>query len=551
MEYLLWLQPYLSFNKMKLYRSISVLFFLFTIGSFVLFSQEVNINWGENVDLQTTVLKIVGQTEHGLYALTTRKKKFYVEYFAGESFQRKFATELPFKVEDGIDSELAELFYLEDNLLLFTSTFDKKNKTYRIFGYRLNNEGKVASERLEVLTAQFEKKRRAGEIGFRTSGDLSKLLVYHSAPHKKTSESWQVNMKIITSNLEVIKDLQSEFPLENEDEQVEISNFLIKDNGAVYMAARQMAYEKKLLRTKNLWIRQFEPSNGFDEETLTIDLNDKSASSVALTTDPEGNLIGAGFYSERSPKGVFKYDGLAGTYFIKIDPLQKEVLSKTIQPFGQEFAASVLKEKQADKGKLVPNFFQPREIIPKEDGGAVMVAEYFSIVITENNSSRTTTTTHGPLAVVDIAPSGDINWVRSIPKRQVFQKTDANISIGGFLGGVYLNFGFWLNLAKDQTVYHSYVTGISGESLYFLYNDHPKNIEIEHFRNTTALVGFKKSVPVVIQVDGAGEMQKSILGGVKADVVLRPMVSLQDRYDEVLIYGTRKKEEKFGKILFE
>ena len=529
------------------------LFCSLLIGAMILscsWAQGVKIDWGENVDLETKVLKIVGQTDYGLYALTTRRKKFYLEYFVGESFSRKFTTELAFKVEDGIESELAELFFLEGNLLLFTSTFDKSNKIYKIFGYQLSNEGKITSERVEILEAGFEKKRRAGEIGFRISQDLSKLLVYHSAPHKKTSKSWQINMKILSSNLDLIKNLQTEFPLQSEKDNIEISNFLIKDDAAVYVAARQQAWEKKMYRTKNLWIRQFEPSNGFEEKTISIDLEDKSASSIALTIDPEGMLIGAGFYAERTSRGLMRYDGLVGTYFLKIDPIQGEVTTKILQPFGQEFAATVLKERQAGKGKLVPNAFLPQEIIPKADGGAVMVAEYFTRVITEAEYGQTITNTHGPLAVIDFQPDGNINWVRSIPKRQVYTETYPRIALD-FGNGLFLDFDFWFSLTKDQTVYHSYVTGVHGEYLYFLYNDHPKNIEIEHFRDTSPLNGYKRSVPVVIRMDGNGDMNKSILGGVKTDVVLRPRISLQDRYEEILIYGTRKKEEKFGRILFE
>ena len=119
-------------------------------------------------------------------------------------------------------------------------------------------------------------------------------------------------------------------------------------------------------------------------------------------------------------------------------------------------------------------------MIPREDGGAVFTAEYYSVTVSGDRNAETTVYHHGPVIAASVNAKGDLDWGHAIPKNQIYRKRP--IGIGGAIG--WFGSSFWFSLSKDQTVYHSYLLGISEGSLNFIYNDHPDNIKITHNRNT-------------------------------------------------------------------
>lgn len=510
-------------------------------------AQEVNIEWGDRVELKEKVFEVLGENSNGIYTVGGKGKKFFLENFDSKTYAKKFSKELIIKQEDGLKTELAKMLILDENLIMLTYALDKDAKATRVYGYLLDKQGKPTSKRIDILTSYFEKKSRAGYQDIRVSRDRSKLLVCNSTYTKKGEEAYNIDLTLYSSNLEPIKETSTKVNI-TEDTDIEISNFFVENDGSFFMAVSELDRIKGDWVTKRFWVYSYMPFNGFEGQKLPVDLDNKTATSIALTSDLDGNLIGAGFYGEQFKTGLGRRDGLAGSYFIKIDPKENEILTSSIEEFPTQFTAKVLKEKKAAKGKLIPNFFTPLEIISKGDGGAVMVAEYYHVFLTNNN--RTTTYQHGPLAIVDIDPEGNINWVRSLPKNQIFSKTDPAIGLGGFFGGFSLSFTYSFSIYESQTVYHSALFGVNKDKLIVLYNDHPKNQEIEHFRDTKALKGYLGSVPVVVEIDADGNMEKSLLEGGKAEVVLRPGVSLQVKSGETLLYGTRKRHEKMGRLTY-
>lgn len=515
--------------------------------------QDLDIVWGENISSDNFVLKILGDDENGHYALATRKKAFFLEYYEGENMQRAFSTELEFPKDGRLEAELGNIFYLDGNLVLFTIVFDKPNKLINIYGYNLDEKGKISSDRVDIASIKVERNSRSGQYGITFSRDESKILVYHSAPYKKGDlNEWRVTMKVMTNTLQVIKDAVEVFPLDNDDADIHISNFFVGNDAAFFMAASERTLQNYSYITRTFTIYQYAPENAFEVQEIPVEIGGKVAQEIALTDDADGNLIGAGFYAEPSGK-LFSYDGLAGSFFIRIDRWKAQVSDFKTAPFGPAFAETILSEKKAAKGKMVPNLFIPVDVINKTDGGVILTAEYYLQTVAYSQGTRTISTTHGPIVVVSMDGTGEIDWVNSIPKKQVY--SDAQLAIlfvFADFGAASFGSGFWLSLTKDQSVYHSFLTGIKGNDLYLVYNDHPKNGDIKHYKETKTLSGFKKASLQMVVIDQAGNMTKTTLAERdKEEVVLRPGIYFQDSYDEILIYGSRKKKEKFGRILFE
>ncbi|MGK0379982.1 MAG: hypothetical protein ACJA1Z_003812, partial [Patiriisocius sp.] len=62
---------------------------------------------------------------------------------------------------------------------------------------------------------------------------------------------------------------------------------------------------------------------------------------------------------------------------------------------------------------------------------------------------------------------------------------------------------------------------------------------------------FKSSAAVLVQVDSDGRQVKEALFNAKeAELLIRPKVCEQISNNELVIYGQKRKTERFGKIVF-
>ncbi|WNJ16991.1 hypothetical protein [Pontibacter sp. G13] len=512
--------------------------------------QLAEINWGAEIASKNQVLKVIGHTLTGHYALTYKRKKFYIDYYDGPQSELRTSHELEFPLMNGLESELGNIFYLDGKLVMFTAVQDKRNRAWDFYGYFLDKEGRIQSEAKHILHTPYQKRTLSGDFDFTLSGDQSKVLIWHSSKQKNGEKQWVVNMKLIGSDLSVIKEFSERINLKEAGDRVSISDFYVEQGGGVYLATQQHRLVDGIWITTEFHIYQYEPSNGFQRREINIDLGDLRATSIVLTSDAEGHVSGSGFYSQWSRGGIVGYEGIAGTYFIRIDKFTGEVLTQTTAEFGKEFAGTILKEKKAEQGKLVPNRFYPKEIIPRADGGAIMLAEMYWAVDNQAIGVATVDHYYGPIIISNVNPDGTIEWVKSIPKLQ--NSTELQIDLGVLLLGTELNFGFsyWIRVSKDPTVYHSYVVGMEEDQIYLLFNDNPKNLDTQHYRDTKPLIGQIGVVPVVIEIRPDGSMIKENFDRDKEQVVLRPGVTHQVGYGEVIIYGSKRKTDKFGIAFF-
>jgi hypothetical protein len=395
------------------------------------------IDWGEDIETNKNIGKIIGETEDGHYALAYRSNFWYVEKYEGKEMKLAFSTKLDLPDMNDRRTRLGNVYYMEDQLVLFTWQYDKKSRKYYVYGYLLNEKGEIPDEHVEVLAADVENRSRSGDFFIKLSRDRSKMLLIHSAPHKRTEEDkWVINIRVLTPSLFVIKEMEETYPWvrrSKTNERYTISSAAISNEGGAYMAVRKREWDRraKLYVTKEMNVYMYDPANGFEVRKIPVDLGDKSASSILLDIDREGNLVGGGFYGERTPRGLFKYEGIKGSYYLKINRVTEEVETVTTEDFDDDFTSKILKEKQVDKGKLVPNYFIPRKIILKEGGGAIMIAEYYLLVITETRTGTTEQYHHGPVVVVSVDAEGNQEWVRAVPKNQYFAR---NQGLFGFFG---------------------------------------------------------------------------------------------------------------------
>lgn len=164
--------------------AIMAMLFLFVSG---IQAQNLDFTWGDDIDLETEIVKIIHRDDQGHYVLTNKRKAFFIEYYSNPTFKKKFSTELIFPEINGKKVELDDVHYMEGNLLLFTSFYDKKTKTQNTFAYKLDEKGKIASEKIDIFNMSVDSRFRTGETELKFSRDKSKMLAIHSFPMRLVS----------------------------------------------------------------------------------------------------------------------------------------------------------------------------------------------------------------------------------------------------------------------------------------------------------------------------------------------------------------------------
>lgn len=506
----------------------------------ILQAQEIDFIWGDDIDQETEIVRIVHRNVDGHYTLSNKGKSLFIEYYSNPNYKRKYSTELVLPEISGQKVKFENICYLDGNLVLFTSLYDKSEKTQNTYAYILDEKGNIKSEKYDIFKIKVDSEWRSGNTRIVLSQDKSKMLVFHTFIQKSNVEALILNMKILTSDLIVIKELSENFLLGQVDENFLIGTAIISNNAEVYITVEQFSDLQKLrfYVTKSITIYSYNPSNGFELVKIPVKIfKNKSASSLSLKLDNEGNLLGGGFYGEFVRQGLFEIEAIKGTYFIKVDRLKEEVIINNWLPFDKEFYQQLLSERQLKKGKEILNSYNAsRKILLREDGNIVFIAESYSKRIIRKENSRNTTITHGPLIIVNMNPNGEINWVKVVLKEQIYSYTA--------MGAHPTHSTF----SKTVTVFHSFLVGVSDSKLYLIYNDNNKNLSLEA---KVPLTGYNKSVPVCITIGNDGTIKKEILnekGG--KGVLLKPRTYHQNTNDEILIFGLKEGIEKFGVITF-
>lgn len=191
--------------------------------------------------------------------------------------------------------------------------------------------------------------------------------------------------------------------------------------------------------------------------------------------------------------------------------------------------------KKAEKGGDVELYdYNLRDIVLKEDGGAVLVAEQFFVRImahtyTDANGVMHTNTYKkyffNDIIVVNVDEQGEIMWANKIPKRQ------ATVDDGGY--------------------FSSYTMAVVKDKLYFVFNDNPKNLSAYKEGKPAVFYGTKDAVAVLLEVSMDGNIRKQALfTGKDAGALARPLVCEQVSPEEMVIFCQYRKSHRFARLSF-
>ncbi len=505
-------------------------------------SSLFKIEWGTGQRLKRkegNVINIFGSDKEGFYTLSSWNSAFSdVLYRTGgtTSFQLNYYTNDLKRVHSkninldnrSIKRTFESMFQMRDNrFYLFTSFLNQKRENVLNVQLMKPKSLQLSSNYKEVHRLSFAGygKNNSGSYGFKMSSDSTKLLVFYNLPYQKNANE-KFGFKVFDQHLKPIWEKEIELPYT--DELFNLERIQVDNEGNLFILGRVFKnkvklrangkpnYELALLVYRN---------HAKDLNEYQINLAEKYIADVKMLVDERGVVTCAGLYSDIGQGGV------KGVFHKTIDIHSQKTKNEQISAFETEFIMSGEENskqaiKKLKKGREILFAYYLNEIIDRNDGGFLLIAEqYYDKAIQTNSftggiSRNYTKYFYNDVLLVSIGANGKLEWTEKIHKDQV--------------------------TVNDQGFYSSYQLSKVDDKLYFLFNDHKDNLNLkaEDRREFNARGG----VINLVEVDRNGNQKKyPLYDQLFKEPMIRPLISRQLR-NEIIMVGIFGREQRIGKV---
>jgi len=525
-----------------------------------------NIEWSApySEPPRSLLTKIIHTDKTGFYGLRVKgvegqnnKPTIYIEHYLKEGLKLKSTKTLDLKFK-GKTRDFEDVVMMKGNNMYFLTSFNNQAKKKNYLFAQSVNIKTMRQERSLMKIAEVATKNVYQEGGFNNhiSKDTSKILVYAALPKKKKQPE-RFSLQVFDQNFNSL--WAKEIALPFDDDRFAIQEYRVDNQGNVYMLGIVHQNQSKLKRSNQptyQYILYAYRNNGEEIEEYKVDLGDKFITDLTYRVARNGDLVFSGFYSEKGTSSV------KGTYFFKLDPTTKEISNKNLKAFDFKFLTEYLSDKKRDKAKKAsrkgdkkgaPELYQYAldELILRSDGGAVLIAEQYYVerdynynndrfnrfggfnrfgsfnrfgnsrFNNFNNREEVYTYNYNDIIVVNIKPTGEIEWTARIPKHQ--------------------------ETTNDGGYFSSYAMSVVRDKFHFVFNDNPKNYNAKDKSNRLYNYDGRNSIISLATIDRNGQVSMSpIFDNQQAGITTRPKICKQIGRNEMLIYGERGKKYRFG-----
>jgi hypothetical protein len=529
---------------------------LFCLANVNLFAQDLDIQWGEAFDSKTTVKKIIGMHDGVMYTYSGKGMKTFIEGFDDEKYAKQFSTQFQLPKYQDKKVKLLELVMTSDGPIAIGFQSQKAKKTFRILVIGFNSNGSIKGKYKEIIEEQSGERSKGVNFLVKTSEDKSKVLFALLREKAKTKKHVS-DIVVMNKDLEVISenvidvDL-SEYAIEDSKGKIFYRADVHLDNDGSYVTLVETMARIRGSHPKNIFrIKDYTISGELSAEE-EIDLDDKGISAPFVQFDDVNKTIKLfGFYNELDASSK-KERGFVGVYAATISRGDLELIDKNATDFPDEFLKNILKakkvEKASDKGQdlgIAP-FFRVNHVYQDAENNTVVAAEYYTYTVREdNNGNRVETWTFGDIITMSIDENGKLNWIEHLEKRQVATRTTPKMMVS--FGGISVNVLLATN-APQELYNWSYLSGLTENFAYVIYND--------HFKNTTkekTIGSAKKAIPYLVTYrleDGANKKTTVTKEADKTGTKMAPRVYFKISDSQFIVWAVRKKENKFGVVTF-
>lgn len=495
---------------------------------------QIEITWGipQKQQRKTAMTGMLGADDRFMYCIRTDYALFgssdpIIERYKQPEMSLDYSKRISHKRFDGSHLRPQVQFYVDGKILAFATWYDSGKDINFAYGEILDDHANVERSWTEVARIPADKRNNPGSFLFRLSNDSSHVLIVANPPYEKYADE-KFNIHLIDAGLQ--KKWTREIMPPYKDQYFSLDNYIITAEGNVYILATisrdktvMTRAERRTTPTYYHSALMYNPANDSLSE-YKIQLDPKFISDIIMTVDSAGDIICSGFYSNKSSNAII------GTFYMKISKATGKAEREGTMDFSSEFLTQFMSTKRAAKKKELYDY-NLRYLVQRNDGGAILVAEQYYETQVCNTDPRTGTTTctyyyyYNDIVVVNIKPDGTIEWARKIPKLQVSRND----------GGYFLSFAF----------------AVSGNSLYFMFNDNPKNLAVVAGKGYKYMNNVTKSVAVLVNMEMNGEQtRQTMFRNRDLKTYLRPKLSLQVGEKRMFLYGQKRNTFKIASVDF-
>lgn len=505
-------------------------------------TQRADVRWGPELSAKADGAfgYVFDWSEDAVYMKVNQKKEGFIQKM-GMDLKSRYKKLLPTKI--GKDEHSIErLDVLGDRIAVFSSFFDKKTKINTLY-LRLFNESDMSPVGTirKVATIGDASKKWQGGFSLGVSPNEEKILVRIDLPYEKEMPE-RFKMQVYSSNFD--PEWEQEVTLPYPDKEFSVSSTLVDNDGSVIVVGTKYAEKaearelKKDERPAYTYMLLTYDGSG-DAQIQPIEAGDKFLQDLTITIPDEGDILCGGFYGKKGASSQ------SGAFYMRLDRKTKAILHQSYKEFSKEFITQYMTEKEEEKatkkaekkGEEVELIkYDLDELIVREDGGVVMVGEQYNFFTTtvctsSPNGGQTCRTVYhyvyNDIVVVNVDPSGNIEWATKIPKRQ--------------------------HTTNDGGYYSSYAMTVKGDKLYFIFNDSGKNLFLKEGDKIAPFkITGKEALITLATVESDGTVHReALLSPEKGETITRPKACVQTPDDQLFMFATRKDDYRFGLVSFE
>lgn len=525
---------------------------------------KLNMTYGEELpDDKQKIVKIIGETNNKIYALAIAgKNDFFLKIFESKTMGIISSNPIIIPKLDDKEVDFEDIFLLKDNLYAIGSVFNRKEKTFNLVGASISDNGVLSEKTTLLFNSVVAKKSERGMFYFKLSPDEGALLIMHTSLFSK-EDAVQYEVKLFDDKLNVLfaNAEKVKFDDSKKDYEFTISDFEVNFQDDVFLVINESYRDsKKKEQIEKFQIHAFKNTNGYKKEVVDIDIKGKEIINCKMISTSKNTLKIVGFYSSVRDNGKGNKE-LKGVYNATIDLASNTSKEVMFDEFDYETKVKLIGERRAKKGKDVKPLYNITTLIEKEDGGLIVLSEMQFVYVGQSSgigplAFTPVTYTKNEIIVTSLKPDGSLDWSNVLPKEQVASVVTMSLAFGIVGGNGSFNVGASLaiplvDLGKGPE-YLGAIPIYKDGKLNLIFNDNVKNKGITDIEKIKALGNYNNAVPSLFIFDEKGTItRKDPEEVIKNELVLRPGVYYRKNENEFILYSSRKKQDKLGRLFLE
>lgn len=501
-------------------------------------AQDYKVEWGPTYKKEGGMFSyyyMAGATPDN-YRMIMKPKKANTMLTFNYDHKLVKTQEVPFTF-NGDNLSPSDFIETTEGTFAYLAHYEKKASTMYEFVAKMDKDGNFG--KLKEINS-YEYKIKIGALmfsgyGFGTDIDDDQSTMETSKNNKfvlkASSQSLTENKKnkeeamsiaVYDENFELVWSKVETFNGQDDDD-IDIIQFFIDDNGVVYAGA--MVWKERSDREKGIPNYDYKlykiSENNIEEFDITLEGN-ALPQDVGIFHGEDNNVYLGGLYSER---GSAKHRA-NGVFYVKLNPETGAVVSSKSYEFTPEILEDLITDRKIKKGKGLSNF-DVNHLVFSDNGDFSFVAEeYYITVHTRTVNGRTTTYYKyhsNEIIVPRFSENGDLVSIQKIDKDFV-SLTPANTS---------------------------YTIATYNDKICLVFNDQKTRSE----RKGSEVKGGRGSrFTDLVVLDGTGEISywETLFSNKEIETEFWPTLSEQVQNSNIiLLHGAQKKQYQFGTILID